>query len=64
MSYVPRFCQWKDVIKIHICDESFISIAYVVVNSKIFISFRNQFSIMNWLLFWGEAGGGGGEGGG
>ena len=58
MSYVPRFCQWKDVIKIHICDESFISIAYVVVNSKIFKVF--EINSASWIgSFFGERRGGG-----
>ena len=35
MNYVPRFYQWKDLIKIHICRESFISIAYVVVKQHL-----------------------------
>ena len=52
MNYVPRFYQWKDLIKIHICRESFISIAYVVVKSKIFKVF--QIETASWSgSFWG-----------
>ena len=36
MSYTSRFCQLKDLIKIHICGKSFISIAQMVVKFKIF----------------------------
>ena len=39
MSYTSRFCQLKDLVKIHICGKSFISIAYVVVNFKTFKGF-------------------------
>ena len=40
MSYTSRFCQLKDLIKIHICGKSFISIACAVVEFKIFKVFR------------------------
>ena len=57
MNYVPRFYQWKDLIKIHICRESFISIAYVVVKSKIFKVF--QIETASWSgSFWGGSRGG------
>ena len=52
MNYVPRFYQWKDLIKIHICRESFISIAYVVVKSKIFKVFQIEAAFWSGS-FWG-----------
>ena len=52
MRYTPRFCQLKNLVKMRLYVVSFISVAYVVVQLKVFKSFFciNSAS-MKWPLF-------------
>ena len=53
MKYTPRFCQFKDFMKIYIYVVRFIRIIYVVVKSKVFKNFGidSAFSIYKMASF-------------
>ena len=50
MSYISRFCQLIDLVKIHICSKGFISIVYVVVKFKIFKGWHDE--VTHFWGFW------------
>ena len=59
MSYVPRFCQKKDLVKIHICGK-FYQCSVWGCEVKFFQSFCITSESMKELLFWGVGWEGGG----
>ena len=58
MSYVPRFCQKKDLVKIHICGK-FYQCSVCGCEVKVFQRFCITSESMKGLLFWGGGVGGG-----